>query len=135
MAESARVHDAFIDELCDTYGVERQLTNAPLRAFRIAIRGLLRRTRCSHGGTVGAGRVRFIGEGVAGQMTAKRLKAASGGERGQLAIFRTLEALAGGVQGKRCMWRALQLITPQLRASGRRSFVALETRCQPMGIN
>ena len=32
MAESARVHDAFIDELCDTQGVERQLTKAPPRA-------------------------------------------------------------------------------------------------------
>ena len=32
MAESARAHDAFIDELCDTHGVERQLTKAPPRA-------------------------------------------------------------------------------------------------------
>ena len=32
MAESARVHDAFIDELCDTDGAEWQLTKAPARA-------------------------------------------------------------------------------------------------------
>ena len=86
----------------------------------------MRRTRCSQGAAVGAGQSAISGKRVAGQMTAKRLKAASGGERGRLAIFRALEALAVGVQGKRCMWRALQLITPQLRASGRRSFVELE---------
>jgi hypothetical protein len=55
------------------------------------------------------------------------LSMVSGGDRGDIALFRTLEALAIGVQGKRCMWRAAQEIQPPLRSPGR-GFAELEAR-------
>lgn len=64
---------------------------------------------------------------LAGHATGRMVKAAAGGKRGELALFRTLEALAIGVQGKRCMWRAAQALTPPLRAPGHRNFVELES--------
>ena len=64
---------------------------------------------------------------LAGHAAGTVLKAAAGGKRGELTLFRTLEALAIGVQGKRCMWRAAQAIAPPLRAPGHRNFVELES--------
>jgi hypothetical protein len=55
------------------------------------------------------------------------LSVVAGGNRGDLALFRTLESLAIGVQGKRCMWRAAQEIRPSLRSPGR-DFADLESR-------
>jgi hypothetical protein len=55
------------------------------------------------------------------------IRAVSGVKRGELPLFRTLEGLAVGVRGKRCLWRAAQVLTPSLRAPGRRSFVELES--------
>lgn len=63
----------------------------------------------------------------AGRATGHVIKAVSGGKRGELPLFRTLEGLAVGVQGKRCLWRAAQVLAPSLRAPGRRSFVELES--------
>jgi len=45
---------------------------------------------------------------AAGFASGSVLSVTSGGEPGDLSLFRTLEALAIGVQGKRLMWRALQ---------------------------
>lgn len=42
---------------------------------------------------------------------------AADGDRGDLALFRTLEGLTIGVQGKRCLWRALLNVTPPFRAA------------------
>jgi hypothetical protein len=63
---------------------------------------------------------------VAGRATGTALRAVSGGQPGDLSLFRTMEALAIGVQGKRCLWRAAQRLATQPPARGRRSFVELE---------
>lgn len=54
------------------------------------------------------------------------LAPAAGGQRGELALFRTLEALAIGVQGKRCLWRAMQHVEPGFNAVSRARLVELE---------
>ena len=63
---------------------------------------------------------------LAGRATGTALRAVSGGQPGDLSLFRTMEALAIGVQGKRCLWRAAQRLATQPPARGRRSFVELE---------
>jgi hypothetical protein len=49
-----------------------------------------------------------------------------GAERGDLALFRTLEGLSIGVQGKRCMWRALQALLGDQPIPSTRSLAGLE---------
>ena len=61
-----------------------------------------------------------------GQTAGSALRAAAGGEPGDLALFRTLESLAVGVQGKRCLWRAAQSLESWLPVAGRKSFHDLE---------
>jgi hypothetical protein len=63
---------------------------------------------------------------LAGRATGTALRAVSGGQPGDVSLFRTLEALAIGVQGKRCLWRAAQQLATHHRAPGRRSLVELE---------
>ena len=63
---------------------------------------------------------------VAGRATGTALRAVSGGQPGDLSLFRTLEALAIGVQGKRCLWRAAQQLPTPQPDPGRRSFAELE---------
>jgi hypothetical protein len=65
---------------------------------------------------------------LVGQAGGAVLRAATGGRRGELALFRSLEALSIGIQGKRCLWRVGQTLEPVLRAPGPRSFAELETR-------
>jgi hypothetical protein len=50
----------------------------------------------------------------------------SGGQIGELSLFRTLEGLAVGVQGKRCLWRALQAAFPTHTGPAGRTFAELE---------
>ena len=63
---------------------------------------------------------------IAGRATGTVLQVVSGGQPGDLSLFRTIEALAIGVQGKRCLWRAAQRLATYPPAPGRRSFVELE---------
>jgi hypothetical protein len=63
---------------------------------------------------------------LAGQASGSVLMVASGGERGDLSLFRTLESLAIGVQGKRCMWRALQSLLGEQPIPSVRSLAGLE---------
>jgi hypothetical protein len=63
---------------------------------------------------------------LAGQASGLLMAAAAGGERGDLALFRTLEALAIGVQGKRCMWRALHALLGDQPIPSTRSLAGLE---------
>ena len=64
---------------------------------------------------------------LAGRAAGELLHPATGGSRGELGLFRTLEGLAVAVQGKRCLWRAAQALGPSIR-TGERSFVELESR-------
>jgi hypothetical protein len=46
---------------------------------------------------------------------------------GELSLFRTLEGLSVGMQGKRCLWRAGQVLAPDMRPHGGRTFAELES--------
>ena len=63
---------------------------------------------------------------IAGRASGSLVSLTSGGEPGEMALFRTLEALSIGVQGKRCMWRALQRLG-NLPVPGRRTLDELES--------
>lgn len=52
---------------------------------------------------------------------------ASGGDRNELALLRTLESLAIGVQGKRLLWRAMQDVEPEFTSVSRSRLGELET--------
>jgi hypothetical protein len=63
---------------------------------------------------------------VFGQAAGQVLKSVSGGDHGDLALFRTLESLCIGVQGKRCLWRTLQLLSFNRELQTSRTFLDLE---------
>ena len=63
---------------------------------------------------------------LAGQASGAVTALAAGGERGDLALFRTLEGLSIGVQGKRCLWRALQSLLGDEPIPSARSLGGLE---------
>jgi hypothetical protein len=65
---------------------------------------------------------------VAGIASGAVVSMSSGGEPGDLSLFRTLEALAVGAQGKRCMWRVLQSIRLPPMPGGGIDFVELEAK-------
>jgi len=79
---------------------------------------------------------------AAGAAAGVAVKRISGGEPGELSLFRTLEALSVGIQGKRCMWRVLQElpISPvhgtdfvELEAKALRQWEAIEDRRRAAG--
>ena len=74
---------------------------------------------------------------AAGVASGAVVGAMSGGDAGDLSLFRTLEALSVGIQGKRCMWVVLQdlPLTPvrgvnfvELEAKAVRQWEAIEER-------
>lgn len=64
---------------------------------------------------------------LAGQAAGTMFKTAASARPGELSLFRTLEGLSVGVQGKRCLWRAGQVLAPDVRPPGGRTFGELES--------
>lgn len=68
----------------------------------------------------------FSSKRVAGYASGAAAQALAGGQRGEIALFRTFESLAVGVQGKRLLWRAARQRVHQDDNDGRARFDRLE---------